>query len=477
MTSTGIVGTGRLMPSWTGLTLGDSRRASIEGTTRSVRSRRFVTLGTRLDLSSVSRSRRATTLGRGDVTYPGARRHRDPGPKRLGAHVSGRQQTCADALPDNRKPSKPPGCRSRRCRRRTSTGASHPTRHRRRDVDWAPREPHGRSPSRDIRPLRSSVLDARSAARSAEWPGAARPRIGASGLRAGVGDRARSSSTATPTPSKPPGCRSRRCRRRTWRSCERPTMPSTRGHGRASQDAAPTSPGHSDRRSVRRRPSELGQVAKLSRQVAQLRVVGRLRGFEPRSSSSRRHVVARHDPVIGGPRRDEIRLRECLPSWTVRDGQVVRIEPSTDRRKPSKPPGCRSRRCRRRTWRSCERANGARTGATSRASVKCSHRTSVLEDLRRRSRTPMRARGRGDSAEPQLWAAAFDKLHAEIEEYIEPANGVSSASAHWQGQGKASGISIDVRQFDLYEFRDGRIVERSGLLLEQRSPRSRRAAE
>ena len=31
-------------------------------------------------------------------------------------------------------------------------------------------------------------------------------------------------------------------------------------------------------------------------------------------------------------------------------------------------------------------------------------------------------------------------------------------AAHWQGQGKASGISIDVRQFDLYEFREGRVV-------------------
>ena len=58
-----------------------------------------------------------------------------------------------------------------------------------------------------------------------------------------------------------------------------------------------------------------------------------------------------------------------------------------------------------------------------------------------------------------LWAAAFDKLHAEIEEYIETPNGVVCA-AHWQGQGRASGISIDVRQFDLYEFRDGGSSER-----------------
>ena len=31
-------------------------------------------------------------------------------------------------------------------------------------------------------------------------------------------------------------------------------------------------------------------------------------------------------------------------------------------------------------------------------------------------------------------------------------------AAHWQGRGKASGMSIDVRQFDVYELRDGQIV-------------------
>lgn len=31
-------------------------------------------------------------------------------------------------------------------------------------------------------------------------------------------------------------------------------------------------------------------------------------------------------------------------------------------------------------------------------------------------------------------------------------------AAHWQGQGKASGMSIDVHQFDLYEIREGKVV-------------------
>ena len=37
---------------------------------------------------------------------------------------------------------------------------------------------------------------------------------------------------------------------------------------------------------------------------------------------------------------------------TVRDGKIARIHDYTERAKPSKPPGSRSRRCRRRTWRS-----------------------------------------------------------------------------------------------------------------------------
>jgi ketosteroid isomerase-like protein len=56
-----------------------------------------------------------------------------------------------------------------------------------------------------------------------------------------------------------------------------------------------------------------------------------------------------------------------------------------------------------------------------------------------------------------LWAAAFDELRVDIEEYIDGPNAVICA-AHWQGQGKTSGISIDVHQFDLYEFREGRVV-------------------
>jgi ketosteroid isomerase-like protein len=57
----------------------------------------------------------------------------------------------------------------------------------------------------------------------------------------------------------------------------------------------------------------------------------------------------------------------------------------------------------------------------------------------------------------RLWTAAFDDLQVDIAEYTDAGDAVICA-AHWHGQGKASGISIDVRQFDLYEFHDGKGV-------------------
>jgi ketosteroid isomerase-like protein len=82
----------------------------------------------------------------------------------------------------------------------------------------------------------------------------------------------------------------------------------------------------------------------------------------------------------------------------------------------------------------------------------------VLEDRQNAPDQPVVADGvEAIKANLALWADAFDELHADIEEYIETPNGVVCA-AHWQGQGKASGISIDTHQFDLYEFREGRVV-------------------
>jgi ketosteroid isomerase-like protein len=82
----------------------------------------------------------------------------------------------------------------------------------------------------------------------------------------------------------------------------------------------------------------------------------------------------------------------------------------------------------------------------------------VLQDLQNAPDQPVTVEGVEAIRQTLgLWADAFDKLQVDAEEYIDAPNAVICA-AHWQGQGKTSGISIDVHQFDLYEFRDGKVV-------------------
>ena len=56
-----------------------------------------------------------------------------------------------------------------------------------------------------------------------------------------------------------------------------------------------------------------------------------------------------------------------------------------------------------------------------------------------------------------LWTAAFDELRADIEHWKVAGEAVVSR-VRWHGFGKASGMSIDVRQFDLYELQDGQVT-------------------
>jgi ketosteroid isomerase-like protein len=82
----------------------------------------------------------------------------------------------------------------------------------------------------------------------------------------------------------------------------------------------------------------------------------------------------------------------------------------------------------------------------------------VLQDLQNAPDQPVTVEGvQAIRQTLDLWAAAFDELHVDIEEYIDGPDAVI-CTAHWQGQGKTSGISIDVHQFDLYEFREGRVI-------------------
>jgi ketosteroid isomerase-like protein len=66
----------------------------------------------------------------------------------------------------------------------------------------------------------------------------------------------------------------------------------------------------------------------------------------------------------------------------------------------------------------------------------------------------------GIDAIPAYWAqwdAAFDDFAAEIEEYIEAGAYVLTAT-RWHGKGKDSGLEVDVRAVEVFEFADGKIA-------------------
>ena len=56
-----------------------------------------------------------------------------------------------------------------------------------------------------------------------------------------------------------------------------------------------------------------------------------------------------------------------------------------------------------------------------------------------------------------LWTGTFDEFSADIQEYIDAGDFVV-CDVRWHGRGKASGVSIDLRQFDVYEVRQGQII-------------------
>ena len=105
-----------------------------------------------------------------------------------------------------------------------------------------------------------------------------------------------------------------------------------------------------------------------------------------------------------------------------------------------------------------KRANAAFNAGEFEASLEVFAPDAELVDLANAPDQQSAIKGRDAIREAwDLWEAAFDRLRAEVEEYSGFGDFVICAS-HWVGEGKGSGISIDVRQFDLYEFRDGKVV-------------------
>jgi ketosteroid isomerase-like protein len=57
----------------------------------------------------------------------------------------------------------------------------------------------------------------------------------------------------------------------------------------------------------------------------------------------------------------------------------------------------------------------------------------------------------------QQWEQAFDEFSAEISEFIDAGDFVVAVT-HWLATGRESGLVLDLRTADVFEFADGKII-------------------
>jgi ketosteroid isomerase-like protein len=56
-----------------------------------------------------------------------------------------------------------------------------------------------------------------------------------------------------------------------------------------------------------------------------------------------------------------------------------------------------------------------------------------------------------------LWTEAFDDVSAEVEEYIDAGSCVLTVT-HWRAKGRGTGLVVDLKTVDVFEFADGKIA-------------------
>jgi ketosteroid isomerase-like protein len=81
-----------------------------------------------------------------------------------------------------------------------------------------------------------------------------------------------------------------------------------------------------------------------------------------------------------------------------------------------------------------------------------------LRDLMNAPDTPELIRGISAlRATWDTWEQVFDDFTIEIDEYVDVGDCVLAVT-HWRGKSKDSGLAIDQKTVDAYEFADGKIV-------------------
>ena len=193
----------------------------------------------------------------------------------------------------------------------------------------------------------------------------------------------------------------------------------------------------------------------------------RVRRSSLRGGGADRRRPARHRGRARQRSRQDERCHRsrgrCTPS--VRCGTAWSGASTTTRTrpKPSKPPGLRSRRCRRRTWRSCDGRLTPSTGATSRRSTRFGLRRGSCT---RASPPPTVFRGRQGIRDYFAWLAeAFEEFRSEVEEIIDAGEDRVVALLIASARGKASGVPLDDQRFAIvFTFQGKRIARADSYL-------------
>ena len=164
---------------------------------------------------------------------------------------------------------------------------------------------------------------------------------------------------------------------------------------------------------------------------------------------------------------------------TYKDGLLTHWKDYGDKQRHSKPPGCRSRRCRRRTWRLFKRGNdcveprGHRCdagGGRPRGGV-CMRWLRRCLEVNRRSTADTR-----ESANCfETYTRLSHEHRIEISEIRDLGERVL-AVGQLRMRGTGSGAEVESPIAYVVEFKNGKIIRVRRLLRPQRGPRSRRAA-
>jgi len=130
--------------------------------------------------------------------------------------------------------------------------------------------------------------------------------------------------------------------------------------------------------------------------------------------------------------------------------------------RPLKPPGFRSRRCRRRTWRSCA-APSRSSGDTRRGSRNPRSRFAAPDiEFEEDPSFPEAGTFRGRDAYLRYardFIAQFEQFVFSVEELIDAGPDKVLVCLHLTGRGKESGAAFDFRPAWLYTVCDGRVVK------------------